>query len=257
MWHSWYAYDEKVDEKKIRDNAHRARELGITTIELDAGWNIPSEAAYSFIDSEGDYTFDSGRFPDARGMIEEIHSTGQRFILHVSPLLMGKDSKVWTKMKDCKIMVNGKPNAHLDPRLKKVHDYLLMSWENMFTQYHVDGLWYDFLEIPDSADPTPSGMEVVSSDLHVAYTKLMQALYDKSIEINPDAVIILRRAFANLNAKTFCTHVWPMDTPQDYNMNRCDIVYMKTFGQGVLTHACCTSWSISESDVNVARQSDG
>jgi hypothetical protein len=29
---------------------------------------------------------------------------------------------------------------------------------------------------------------------------------------------------------------------------------MKTFGPGVLTHACCTSWAISESDVNVARQ---
>ena len=29
---------------------------------------------------------------------------------------------------------------------------------------------------------------------------------------------------------------------------------MKTFGPGVLTHACCTSWADSESDVNVARQ---
>jgi len=37
-------------------------------------------------------------------------------------------------------------------------------------------------------------------------------------------------------------------------MNRRDIVYMKTFGPGVLTHACCTSWAISESDANVARQ---
>jgi len=45
-----------------------------------------------------------------------------------------------------------------------------------------------------------------------------------------------------------------MDTPQDYNMNRRDIVYLKTFGPGVLTHACCTSWAITESDVNVARQ---
>jgi hypothetical protein len=45
-----------------------------------------------------------------------------------------------------------------------------------------------------------------------------------------------------------------MDTPQDYNMNRRDVVYMKTFGPGVLTHACCTSWAITESDVNVARQ---
>ena len=82
----------------------------------------------------------------------------------------------------------------------------------------------------------------------------MQELYNKSLMLKPNAVIILRRPSANLNAKTFCTHVWPADTPQDYNMNRRDVVYMKAFGPGMLTHACCTSWAISESDVNVARQ---
>ena len=253
MWHSWYAHADKIDEKQISDDARRANDLGVTTIELDAGWNIPLEAGYSF-DSEGDYEFDTGRFPDARGMIDTMHAVGQRVILHVAPLLMGKDCKAWAKMKDYKIIVGGKPDAHLDPRLKKVHDYLLTSWENLFTKYGIDGLWYDFLEIPDRPDNPVSGFEIVSPDIHVAYTQLMQKLYNKAISLNPSAVIIFRRASANLNAKTFCTHVWPMDTPQDYNMNRRDIVYMKTFGPGVLTHACCTSWPISESDMNVARQ---
>lgn len=253
MWHSWYAHSDKIDEKQIRNDARRAREIGVTTIELDAGWNIPPGVGYSF-DTDGDYDFDTARFPDAKGMIDTMHADGQRVILHVGPLLMGKDCKSWSKMKDCKVMVGGKQEAHLDPRLKKVHDYLLSSWENMFTKYDIDGLWYDFLEIPERPDKPVSGVEIVSPDIHVAYTQLMQALYNKAIALNPNAVIILRRAPANLNAKTYCTHVWPMDTPQDYNMNRRDIVYMKTFGPGVLTHACCTSWTISESDVNVARQ---
>ena len=111
-----------------------------------------------------------------------------------------------------------------------------------------------FSKLPARADPPAAGTQVVSPDLHFAYTQLMQALYHRSLALNSNAVIILRRPSANLNAKTFCTHVWPMDTPQDYNMNRRDIVYMKTFGPGALTHACCTSWAISESGVNVARQ---
>jgi hypothetical protein len=253
MWHSWYAHGDKIDEAQIRDDARRARALGGTTIELDAGWNMPLGVGYSF-EGEGDYTFDSGRFPTPKGMIDAMHAAGQRVVLHVAPLIMGKNSKAWAQMKDCMIMVGGKPDAHLDPRLKKVHDYLLAAWEHMFNQYDIDGLWYDFLEIPDRADPPPTGMEAISPDLHVAYTQLMQALYNKSLALNPNAVIILRRGSANLNAKSYCTHVWPMDTPQDYNMNRRDIVYLKTFGPGVLTHACCTSWAISESDVNVARQ---
>ena len=254
MWHSWDAHGDKIDEAQIRDDARHASALGATTMELDAGWNIPREAGYSF-DNEGDYTFDSGRFPNAKGMIDAMHAAGQRVVLHVAPLVMGKDSKTRERMKDCLIMVDGKPHAfYLDPRLKKVHDFLLVSWEHLFTQYGIDGLWYDFLEILAIADPPAPGMEVISPDLHVAYTQLMQALYKKSLALNPNAVIILRRPSANLNAKTFCTHVWPMDTPQDYNMNRRDIVYLKTFGPGVLTHACCTSWAITESDVNVARQ---
>lgn len=252
MWHSWYAHADKIDEVQIREDARRASLLGVTTIELDAGWNMPRESPYCS-DNEGDYNFDPGRFPNPKEMIDVMHAAGQRVILHVAPLWMGKNSKAWAQMKDCMLQVAGKTEAHLDPRLRKVHEYLLASWENMFVKYGIDGLWYDFLEIPESVDAPAAGMEIVSPDLHAAYTQLMQSLYRKALEINPNAVIILRRASANLNSKTYCTHVWPMDTPQDYNMNRREIVLLKTFGPGVLTHACCTSWAISESAVNVAR----
>jgi Glycosyl hydrolases family 31 TIM-barrel domain len=253
MWHSWYACADQIDEATILEEARRAKKLGITTVEIDAGWNIPRRAGYS-LENEGDYAFDPGRFPAPKQMINKMHAAGQRVVLHVAPLVMGRNSKSWPRMKDCGLMVNGKPDGHLDPRLEKVRDYLLSSWDHMFTEYGIDGLWYDFLELPAQPDPPAPGMAIVSPDVHAAYTRLMQELYKKAVTLNPDAVIILRRPSANLNAKTFCTHVWPMDTPQDYNMNRRDVVYMKTFGPGVLTHACCTSWANSESDENVARQ---
>lgn len=37
-------------------------------------------------------------------------------------------------------------------------------------------------------------------------------------------------------------------------MNRRDVLFMKTYGKGVLSHACCTSWTVSETALNVARQ---
>ncbi|MCL5270645.1 MAG: discoidin domain-containing protein [bacterium] len=253
MWHSWYAHSDQIDEAIIRDEARRARALGFTTIELDAGINLPPGTGYS-LENDGHYGFDPQRFPDAKGMIGDMHRAGQRVILHVTPLIMGRNSPAYARMGDCRIRVNGKPDVHLDPRLKKVHDYLIESWETLFGEYDIDGVWIDFLELPGNTDAPPPGMEVVCEDMNLAYTRLMQSLYHKALDIDPDAVVILRRSSANLNAKTYCTHVWPMDTPQDYNMNRRDVVFMKTYGSGVLTHACCTSWPISESDVNVARQ---
>ena len=183
-----------------------------------------------------------------------MHDLKLTVILHVAPLIMGKQAKAYGDMKDCILNVSGKPTSSLDPRLAKTRDYLVNAWEKLLRTYKMDGLWYDFLEISDDADPVPAGMPTISTNLHEAYTMLMQQLYEKTMSINPDAVIILRRGSANLNSKTYATHVWPMDTPQDYNMNRRDIVYLKTFGDGVTTHACCTSWPISESDENVARQ---
>lgn len=252
MWHSWYAHADEINETVIRDDAQRASLLGVTTIQIDAGWNIPKGKSYSF-ENEGDYSF-SNRFPNAAGMIREMHAAGQRVILHVAPLLMGKNANAWIKMNDCLLRVNGVATPYLDPRLKKVQDYLLTSWEHLFTTYDIDGLWYDFLEFPVEVDAPPQGKEIISSDIFSAYTMLMQSLYHKATGLNPNALIILRRPYANLNSKTFCTHIWPMDVPQDYNMNRRDVILMKTFGEGVLTHACCTSWAISESDLNVARQ---
>ena len=250
MWHSWYAHADQIDEAQIRRDAKDAAALGVKTIEIDAGWNMST--GYGF-DNEGFHEFDTKRFPNAKGMIDDMHKMDLKVIMHVAPLLMGKNAKTYPEMKDCLIKLSGKEDAHLDPRYKKVHDYLLKAWDKLFKEYGVDGLWYDFLELPGGDAPDPK-LELVSPDVQEAYTMLMQALYRRALELDPNAVIILRRGSANLNAKTYCTHVWPMDTPQDYNMNRRDVVYMKTYGEGVLTHACCTSWAISESDVNVARQ---
>ncbi|MBI5091392.1 MAG: discoidin domain-containing protein [Candidatus Hydrogenedentes bacterium] len=253
MWHSWYAHADKIDQAELLEDAKRSASLGVQTLEIDAGWNIGPGVAYSF-DVEGDYDFHTGRFPDAKAMIGQVHDMGLAVILHVAPLLMGKQAKAYPAMKDCILREKGKDTAYLDPRLAKTRDYLVNAWEKLQKDYRIDGFWYDFLEIPEEADPPAEGLATISPDLHEAYTLLMRQLYEKALTNNPDVVIVLRRGSANLNAKTYSTHAWPMDTPQDYNMNRRDIVYLKTYGAGILTHACCTSWPISESDENVARQ---
>ena len=42
MWHSWYAFGEYIDAKKIEDNARLGKDLGLTNIQFDAGWNSPT-----------------------------------------------------------------------------------------------------------------------------------------------------------------------------------------------------------------------
>jgi hypothetical protein len=254
MWHTWYAHACDIDQTEILADARLAATLGFRTLEIDAGWNISKSKGYA-ISYDGDYEFNPERFPDADAMISQIHAMGLKIVLHVSPFVMGKGCKAYTEMADALIKVKGSPSEYMDPRLHKTQDYLLKAWETLLVKYKIDGLWYDFMEgIASDADSPVKGMEIVNPDIHVAYTMVMKSLFEKAKALNPDAIVIIRRNSANLNAKQFCTHVWPMDVPQDYNMNRRDVVYMKTFGDGVLTHACCTSWAISETSENVARQ---
>ena len=65
--------------------------------------------------------------------------------------------------------------------------------------------------------------------------------------------MIYRRSHANINNKPYLTHLWPMDAPFDYDKNRREVVVMKAYGEGVLTHACCTCWSPDETEEVVAR----
>ncbi|OHB59717.1 MAG: hypothetical protein A2Y12_14770 [Planctomycetes bacterium GWF2_42_9] len=256
MWHTWYAHAADINQGQILSDAKQAVSLGFRTVEIDGGWNFPKSEGgrYSFT-YEGDYDFNRERFPDANAMISQMHDLGLKVVLHVAPLVIGEGSKAHAQMADALVKVNGKPLTYLDPRLRKTQEYLFKSWTRLLVNYKMDGLWYDFLEnIPENVDPPSKGMGIINSDMHEAYTMLMKSLLQKTKELNADAIIIMRRDAANLNAKQFCTHVWPMDVPQDYSMNRRDVVYMKTFGDGVLTHACCTSWTISETNENVARQ---
>lgn len=102
--------------------------------------------------------------------------------------------------------------------------------------------------------PPPAGMDVIEPDMQAAYDLLMRTLYETACAAKPDVMIAIRRGTANLAAKRYCTQMWTMDSPQDYNMNRRDVIVLRTLGEGIMTHSCCTSWPISESGDNVARQ---
>lgn len=250
-WSTWYAHASDINQEMLLEDARLARELGVTTIEIDAGWNTRKGVSYH-LDEDGDYYFNKDRFPDPEKLINEMHLKGMKIILRVAPLVMGVNANSRKKLENCLLKVDGKPTTYLDPRLKPVEDFLLNAWEYLFSYYKIDGMFYDFLEIPEKPDPV-KGAEILHDNVHTAYTHLMKKLYEKAIAIQPDAVIVLRRGSANLNAKSFCTHMWPQDVPQDYNMNRRDVLYLKSLGDGILTHACSTSWPVSESDINVAR----
>ena len=249
MWHSWYAFGEYIDAKKIKDNARIGKELGLTNIQFDAGWNSPTPYVF---ESEGDYHFVTDRFSNFKELVEKFHANGQHAIVHWSPFILGPKCPAYPKMQDAIMQTAKGKEAVLCPRTRATTDYVAQCTRRMVEEYKLDGLWFDFIDsVPISRCVAPHRHDFAS--LGEGVTAALSQCAETALRLNKNAILIYRQSFANLNSKPFLTHVWPVDAPFDFNMNRREVMFMKPYADGVLTHACCTCWHRVESDENVAR----
>ena len=249
MWHSWYAFGEYIDARKIQDNARLGKELGLTNIHFDAGWNSPTP--YTF-ETEGDYHYVTDRFPNFKELVEKFHANGQHAFVHWSPFIMGPKCPAYRKMQDAMMQTGKGQEAVLCPRTQATSDYVAECTRRMVDEYKLDGLWFDFIDsVQINRCVAPHRHDYAS--LGEGVTAALRQAAETAFRLNKNEVLIYRRPFANLNNKSFLTHVWPVDAPFDFNMNRREVMFMKPYANGVMTHACCTCWHRDESDENVAR----
>jgi len=248
MWHSWYAFREYIDARKMEDNARIGKELGLTNIQFDAGWNSPS----SSLECEGDYHFVTDRFPNFKELVEKFKANGQHAIVHWSPFVMGPKSPAYPKMQHAIMLTEKGKEIVLCPRNQATTDYLAECTRRMVEDYKLDGLWFDFIDsVPLRRCVSPHRHDF--SSLAEGVTAALRQSAETALRLNQNVILFYRQPFANLNNKPFLTHVWPFDAPFDFNMNRREVMFMKPYANGVLTHACCTCWHRAESDENVAR----
>ena len=249
MWHSWYAFGEFIDAHKIEDNARIGKELGLTNIQFDAGWNSPPP--YS-LETEGDYYFQTGTFPNFKELIGKIHANGQHALVHWSPFVLGAKSPAYPGMRDAVMQTRKGKEVVLCPRTAATGDYVAECTRRMIEDFQLDGLWFDFIDsVPLERCVAPHQHDFAS--LGEGVSAALRRSAETALRLNRNAMLVYRRPFANLGNKPFLTHAWPVDAPFDFNMNRREVLFTKPYANGVLTHACCTCWHRDESEQNVAR----
>jgi alpha-glucosidase (family GH31 glycosyl hydrolase) len=79
VWTTWAQYKDLIDQEKVLDFARQIREHGYPgqVIEIDDRWQV----------QYGDLEFDPERFPDPRGMVDELHRMGFKVTTWVIPFL--------------------------------------------------------------------------------------------------------------------------------------------------------------------------
>jgi hypothetical protein len=252
MWHSWYAFENEINQENIRSQIAKAKELGFGTFQLDAGWNTGAD----WVIEEGQYVPNRERFPDFEQVMQEIKAAGLVPVAHWSLPWLGVNAPNRDELEPA---IQGTTERrkgrvdHLCPRTPATFDHIVNSARYMVEELGFGGLWYDFVDSMPSDVPCTAEHEHQFDTVGEAWDAILKATAETVREVDPDCLLIYRRSHANINNKPYLTHLWPADAPFDYDKNRREVIVMKAYGDGVLTHACCTCWSPDETEEMVAR----
>lgn len=252
MWHSWYAFENEIDQDNVLSQIAKAKELGFGTFQLDAGWNTGAD----WVTDEGCYEPNRERFPEFERVMQEIKAAGLVPVAHWSLPWLGVNApnrhELEHAIQGTTERRQGKVD-HLCPRTPATFDHIVGSARHMVANLGFGGLWFDFVDSMPSDAPCTSDHEHQYDTVGEAWDAILKATAESVRAIDPECLLIYRRSHANINNKPYLTHLWPADAPFDFDKNRREVVVMRAYGEGVLTHACCTCWSPNETEEMVAK----
>lgn len=253
MWHSWYALQAVINQDIIREQARLARKLDIRRIQIDAFWDVPTTSSSVW----GGNRADSGRFPDFRGLIMELHEAGQRVALHTNPFVINpfhfNDQR---HLMPFLLSRNGKPfkggyeSYLLCPRCPQTRDYILSCAQRIVGEYGVDEIWYDFVdnfaELYGECDRCAHEHLSGTPGEHVV--AILGAMAEEARRINPAACLWGRRQQSNPITRQWESTLMPHDRYLDYPGNLRECLFLRQLAHRQLVQFVPTNWPVGGED---------
>lgn len=147
---TWYSFHADMDAERIENTCRLAKDMGFGSLILDDGWayDLPQRvgaALGAWHRFQGDYGPSKTKFPDFARHIQTVQDMGLRYILWVSPFIIGTDSQAYTLLKP-HLLDSWLDEGYLaaDPRAKAVTEYLTDRMTSLVRTYNVDGFKVDY-----------------------------------------------------------------------------------------------------------------
>ena len=151
IWTTWARYKQNVDQRKTLTFAREilANELPASVMEIDDKW----QAGY------GELDFDLTKFPDPKGMVDELHALGFAVTLWVMPFVE-EDTEAFREGSELGYFVTSKrrtgnlkpgffkwwnapPVVALDVTNPEAVDWFVTRLKRLQTRYGIDGFKFD------------------------------------------------------------------------------------------------------------------
>ena len=251
----WYSFHQNLAKDKILEECRLSKELGMQTVIIDDGWQTDdNNRGYAYC---GDWAVCENKMGDMADLVAEIHKVGQKVILWYSVPFVGLYSEKYEEFKDYLLDKSGNEKDFwaLDPRYKKVREYLCGIYKKAITDWKLDGLKLDFI---DSFVLKGKSLEYDErrdyQSLEDAIHALMAEIKAELTTINSDILIEFRQSYIGPSIRKYGNMLRVGDCPGDILANRSQIVNMRMTSGKTAVHSDMIMWNENDSVENAALQ---
>ncbi len=251
----WYSFHQQVFRDEILKECRASKEIGLKTVIIDDGWQTEDNSrGYAYC---GDWQVAESKTGNMAKLVSDIHDIGMKVILWYSVPFVGIYSEKYEEFKDCFLdsCGNGNNSFALDPRYKKVREYLVETYKNAVTEWKLDGLKLDFI---DSFMLKGKSLEFDPerdfSSLEEAIHALMTEITDTLKEINPDIMIEFRQSYVGPSIRKYGNMLRVGDCPCDILKNRVGVINLRFTSGKTAVHSDMIMWNHEDTAENAALQ---
>ncbi len=251
----WYSFHQQLSFDEILKECRASAEIGLKAVIIDDGWQTDdNNRGYAYC---GDWQVAKAKMKDMAELVKEIHKLGQKVILWYSVPFVGMYSEKYEEFKE--YLLDGCGNAGtsfaLDPRYKKVRNYLVKTYVDAVTEWNLDGLKLDFI---DSFRLQGKSLEYDErrdfSSLEEGIHALMSEIKEKLTAINPDIMIEFRQSYIGPSIRKYGNMLRVGDCPGDIHKNRAGVMNLRMTSGKTAVHSDMIMWNYNDTPENAALQ---
>ena len=255
LYSCWYSFHTKIIPEEIIYECKIAKEMGMETVIVDAGW-YTSSTSDEFAKTCGDWEISEAKIPNMQSFIDEIHSLGMKFMIWFSVPFIGFESKNHARFKGKYLCDRpGVFASVLDPRFPEVRKFLVDTYCTYVKKYGLDGLKLDFIDrfmLNEGTNADREGMDTPSVD--VAVQRLLGEATTELKKINPEIMIEFRQSYIGPVLTQYCNMLRVADCPNDAIFNRFGSLNLRLTSGKTPVHSDMLMWNESDTNEGVMYQ---